>query len=127
MFQSFLKIYNFLGLLFLIPKVYNKLIHNNSSSNFGLNGFFLGTVKFSINILKESGIFELLEGGSLAFSGSIKLLTEKLAKSKIKHMTMISEEMDLNSDDFYKELRLRGYQYKDAFLGFVEANGEGNK
>lgn len=34
--------------------------------------------------------------------------------------------MELNSDDFYKELRLRGYQYKDAFLGFVEANGEGN-
>lgn len=38
---------------------------------------------------------------------------------------MISEKMDLNSDDFYKELRLRGYQYKDEFLGFVEANGEG--
>jgi len=33
--------------------------------------------------------------------------------------------MELNSDDFYKELRLRGYQYKDAFLGFVEANSEG--
>lgn len=33
--------------------------------------------------------------------------------------------MDLNPDDFYKELRLRGYQYKDDFLGFVEANGEG--
>jgi fatty acid synthase, animal type len=33
--------------------------------------------------------------------------------------------MELNSEDFYKELRLRGYQYKDAFLGFVESNNEG--
>lgn len=39
---------------------------------------------------------------------------------------MVSEQMILKPDDFYKELRLRGYQYKDAFLGFVEANGEGN-
>jgi len=45
--------------------------------------------------------------------------------NQIEHLTMISETMDLNPDDFYKELRLRGYQYKDAFLGFVEANGEG--
>lgn len=86
----------------------------------------LGSVIFNINILKESGNFELLEGGSLTFSGSIKVSTEKPAESQIEHMTTISEEMELNSDDFYKELRLRGYQYKDAFLGFVEANGEGN-
>lgn len=36
-----------------------------------------------------------------------------------------SENMDLSPDDFYKELRLRGYQYRDAFLGFIEANNEG--
>lgn len=38
---------------------------------------------------------------------------------------MISEEMEIYPDDFFKELRLRGYQYKDAFLGFVEANIDG--
>lgn len=64
-------------------------------------------------------------GGSLTFSGSINLYTENMAENQIEHLTMISEKMDLNPDDFYKELRLRGYQYKDAFLGFVEANGEG--
>jgi len=37
---------------------------------------------------------------------------------------MVSENMDLSPDDFYKELRLRGYQYKDAFSGFVNANSE---
>jgi len=43
----------------------------------------------------------------------------------MEHLTTISEQMDLNPDDFYKELRLRGYQYKDEFLGFLEANEEG--
>jgi len=43
----------------------------------------------------------------------------------MEHLTTISEQMDLNTDDFYKELRLRGYQYKDEFLGFIEANAEG--
>ncbi|XP_060865504.1 fatty acid synthase-like [Metopolophium dirhodum] len=86
-----------------------------------------GTVKFNINIFHGSGDFELLEGGSITVSGCVKLLTENSAENQMEHLTTISEQMDLNSDDFYKELRLRGYQYKDEFLGFVEANGEGSK
>lgn len=82
-------------------------------------------MKFNINILNGSGEFELLEGGSLTVSGSIKLFTENTAENQIEHLTMVSEKMDLNPDDFYKELRLRGYQYKDAFLGFFGSNGEG--
>jgi len=54
------------------------------------------------------------------------LLNELSAANQMEHLTTVSEKMDLNPDDFYKELRLRGYQYKDAFLGFVEANGDGN-
>jgi len=86
---------------------------------------YLGTVKFNINVFHGSGDFELLEGGSLTVSGCIKLLNESSSENQMEHLTTISEQMDLNSDDFYKELRLRGYQYKDEFLGFVEANGEG--
>jgi len=86
---------------------------------------YLGTVKFNINIFHGSGEFELLEGGAITVSGCIKLLTEQYGENKMEHLTTISEQMDLNSDDFYKELRLRGYQYKDEFLGFVEANSEG--
>jgi len=80
---------------------------------------------FNINILNGSGEFELLEGGSITVSGCVKLLTESSAENQMEHLTAISEQMDLNSDDFYKELRLRGYQYKDEFLGFLKANGEG--
>lgn len=58
-------------------------------------------------------------------SGNVDLYTENFAENQIEHSTTISEQMDLNPDDFYKELRLRGYQYKDEFLGFVEGNGEG--
>jgi len=52
-------------------------------------------------------------------------LTQNSEENQIEHIATISEQMELNSDDFYKELRLRGYQYKDEFLGFVEANSEG--
>lgn len=86
---------------------------------------FLDNVKFNINILNGSGEFELLEGGSLTVTGSVKLLNENNAEIQIEHPSMVSENMILKPDDFYKELRLRGYQYKDAFLGFIEANGEG--
>eukprot|EP00102_Acyrthosiphon_pisum_P027204 XP_016664414.1 PREDICTED: fatty acid synthase [Acyrthosiphon pisum] len=86
-----------------------------------------GSVLFNINILNGSGEFELLEGGSLTVSGCVKLLNESSEENQMEHLTTISEQMDLNSDDFYKELRLRGYQYKDEFLGFVKANKEGSK
>ncbi|XP_050064418.1 fatty acid synthase-like [Aphis gossypii] len=86
-----------------------------------------GSIQFSINILNESGEFELLEGGSLTVSGRVKLLAQNSEENQIEHLATISEQMELNSDDFYKELRLRGYQYKDAFLGFVEANSEGSR
>jgi len=83
------------------------------------------TIKFDINIFHGSGEFELLEGGTLTVIGGIKILTPNSDENQIEHLATISEQMELNSDDFYKELRLRGYQYKDEFLGFVEANSEG--
>ncbi|VVC37697.1 Acyl transferase/acyl hydrolase/lysophospholipase,Acyl transferase,GroES- [Cinara cedri] len=85
------------------------------------------SVKFNINILNGSSEFELLEGNSLTVSGSINLYNENIREYQNEHLTIISEKMDLNPDDFYKELRLRGYQHKDDFLGFVEANCEGSK
>lgn len=72
--------------------------------------------------MKVSGNFEILVEESLTVSGSISLFTKNITDYQIEHPTIISEEITLNFDDFYKELRLRGYQYKDAFLGFVEAN-----
>ncbi|XP_060836830.1 fatty acid synthase-like isoform X2 [Rhopalosiphum padi] len=86
-----------------------------------------GSIKFDINIFHGSGDFELLEGGSLTVSGRVKLLNQSFEKNQIEHLSTLSDKMELNSDDFYKELRLRGYQYKDAFLGFVEANSEGSR
>jgi len=122
----------FQNLKFLRPTVLNTegiTINNQNQFIFNkmnMNILYLGTVKFNIDILNGTGNFELLEGGgSLTFSGSINLYTEDIAENQIEHLTMISEKMDLNPDDFYKELRLRGYQYKDVFLGFVEANSEG--
>lgn len=93
--------------------------------DFTIQLWISGTVKFNVKILNESGEFELLDGDSLIFSGNVGLLTENVKENRIEHLSMDSENMDLSPDDFYKELRLRGYQYKGAFLGFVNANGDG--
>lgn len=118
----------FKNLKFLRPTVLNtegKQSNKLTFNEINMYILYLGTVKFNINILNGSGNFELSENGSLTVSGSINLYTENIIENQIEHLTMISEKVDLNPEDFYKELRLRGYQYKDAFLGFVEANGEG--
>ncbi|XP_026810325.1 fatty acid synthase-like [Rhopalosiphum maidis] len=86
-----------------------------------------GTVKFEIIIFYATGQFELLEGKALTVSGRVKLFTKHFEENQLDQLKTNSEQMELKSDDFYKELRLRGYQYKDAFLGFVEANSEGSR
>lgn len=94
--------------------------------------FCAGSVKFSVNILNGSGDFELMEGGSLTVSGRVAAYDENAVDHyRLEHhhptttAAAMSDKWDLDADDFYKELRLRGYQYKDAFLGFVGADGDG--
>lgn len=92
--------------------------------------FRAGPVKFNVNILNGSGDFELTEGGSLTVSGRVAAYDENAVDDyRLEHhhptTTATSDKWDLDADDFYKELRLRGYQYKDAFLGFVGADGDG--
>lgn len=120
----------FQNLKFLRPTVLNsegtyKSQNNYLSIKFKFSFWYVGSVKFNINILNGSGDFELLEGGSLTVSGNIRLFTENIVENQIEHLSIISEKMEIYPDDFYKELRLRGYQYKDEFLGFVEANSDG--
>lgn len=81
-------------------------------------------VNLTIVIHCGSGAFEISEGKTAIVTGTIRSVKEKIP------MTEISEQHNgncpkLTKDDFYKELRLRGYNYAGIFQSVAEANGDG--
>lgn len=81
-----------------------------------------GTVKLGINFFDGTGRFEISEGGSMAVSGKISIPED-----------IDSEELDLESltgtghmetNDVYKELRLRGYDYNGIFRGILSSDSK---
>lgn len=77
-------------------------------------------IKFGINFLDGSGAFEICEGGSLAVSGTIKI-PENVEHEEISLDPLVTdnETKGLLKSDVYKELRLRGYDYKGIFCGIL--------
>lgn len=87
-----------------------------------------GPVEFIVMVQKGSGCFEIVEGGAAIVSGKI---------SVPKNLSKVFVELDLPDDnvsadcpalsrkDFYKELRLRGYNYKGLFCSVTESTYTG--
>ncbi|KAJ8919481.1 hypothetical protein NQ315_002102 [Exocentrus adspersus] len=77
------------------------------------NYFFL-----NIGIQSASGDFEVTEGDSVVVTGRITFLTNSEAENLDSHNFSYSDEskgIQLKNKDIYKELRLRGYNYKGDF------------
>ncbi|XP_039309372.1 fatty acid synthase-like [Solenopsis invicta] len=79
------------------------------------------TVKFSITIFEGTGDFEICEAGTIVASGNV-YVSEAIAKDQLEllppSITPIDDEiLPLTSEDIYKELRLRGYEYCNIFQG----------
>lgn len=85
-------------------------------------------VKLVINIF-EAGEFEICEHGSVAVTGKISV-PENAEKSMLNLPTpsvRTTTEVELNTNDIYKELRLRGYDYSGDFKGILTASGNSGK
>ncbi|XP_059470308.1 fatty acid synthase [Neocloeon triangulifer] len=88
-----------------------------------------GSVKFLITIFESSGQFELSEGGSVAVSGKIRQ-PEEPQKEFLSLSTPAAKQekeplLPLKTNDIYKELRLRGYDYSGIFQGIISAENRG--
>ena len=85
---------------------------------------FSGSVTYSVSVSSSTGRFEVSEKGELAADGFIHALTTPppdqtpplSQRDDHRH-----EEFLLNSDDFYKELRVRGYEYGREFCSVQAA------
>lgn len=83
-----------------------------------------GSVKFLVNIMRASGEFEVCEAGMVAASGRIRMAEEgeKLLEKEPPGMPAETVAYELEAEDIYKELRLRGYEYTGAFQGIIKAD-----
>jgi len=79
-----------------------------------------------VTVTPGSGQFEITENESVVASGRISILAEP-GTSDDKDLTPVRETgtLQLNSDDIYKDLRLRGYEYGPTFRGILSADGTG--
>jgi len=87
----------------------------------------LGSVKFVLNIL-TSGEFELKESGEIIASGQIYDASTTIDKELLNltpSKTKKDEFSSLESSEIYKELRLKGYDYKGLFRGIQSIDNTG--
>ncbi|XP_077296458.1 fatty acid synthase-like [Arctopsyche grandis] len=89
-----------------------------------------GNLEFTIMIHKGSGRFEIVESNAAVVTGKI------YAKSNVsQEYRELSEPgectgpyvRNISSKDFYKEMRLRGYNYSGPFRGLQSCNIEGTR
>lgn len=85
-----------------------------------------GNVEFIVMVQKGSGAFEIVESGAPVVTG--RLYTPSDVNKEMIDMSPHADEpndLDLNSKDIYKELRLRGYNYKGLFRSLSRVNLDG--
>ncbi|KAB0796701.1 hypothetical protein PPYR_10762 [Photinus pyralis] len=87
-----------------------------------------GSLKLSVNILESSGEFEICEGGYLVSSGRI-FAPRDISKETVDLIqdvdTSEPELLQHTSDDFYKELKVRGYDYSGHFKVIMSSDNRG--
>ncbi|XP_049519259.1 fatty acid synthase-like [Dermacentor silvarum] len=84
-----------------------------------------GTTRFSVNIMEGSGQFEISEAGAVAASGRIRMAAENEKIIDMEPPCPNAADIascDLDAEDVYKELRLRGCEYYGQFQGILKAN-----
>lgn len=80
-------------------------------------------VELTIMVHYGNGSFEVSEGSTSIVTGTIREI-ENCSLSELPPLNN-SDYPVLGTEDFYKELRLRGYNYTDAFQNVLEARSDG--
>ncbi|XP_039306405.1 fatty acid synthase-like [Solenopsis invicta] len=88
-----------------------------------------GMMKFSITIFEGTGDFEICEAGTIVVSGNVHA-SKAIEKDQLKLPPppippTDNEILPLNAKDIYKELKLRGYEYRDIFQGIKSCDNYG--
>lgn len=85
---------------------------------------FGSIIELVVTVQRGSGNFEITHDQSLVVSGIIREMTAATNQMPLEKSER--SEVTLQKDDFYKELRLRGYNYNEDFKGVVLAESSGS-
>lgn len=88
-------------------------------------------VRFLINVLDGTGEFDVCEGGAVVVTGTVRL-AEDPAAERLRDLDSAPPRhedglLPLVTDDIYKELRLRGYNYGGIFRGIRSSDPRGTR
>lgn len=102
----------------VIPADGNFFLNNYLIKGFNKINFNIGQLTFVLSVL-ASGEFELKESNQLVASGQVSTSAtiDKELLNLVSPKTKKNEFLPLKSAEVYKELRLKGYDYKDPFRG----------
>lgn len=83
-----------------------------------------GEVKFIVNISKQSGNFEIFEGGSVVATGKIRISKDISLEFVNPEEPELPQDqyLPLSREDIYKECHLRRYMYKEHFQGVIQTD-----
>ncbi|XP_048000881.1 fatty acid synthase-like [Leguminivora glycinivorella] len=88
-------------------------------------------LRFYITVLRTTGEFEVCEGGTAVATGTVRLAvdsaTEFLPAEVLSEVDDHENLPPLDSEDIYKEFRLRGYNFKGLFCGIKSSDARGTR
>ncbi|XP_047465414.1 LOW QUALITY PROTEIN: fatty acid synthase [Mugil cephalus] len=90
-----------------------------------------GSVQLEVHLMPATKKFEVSENGNLTVSGKVSFLEDATLDAFHSQISRLASndsdpKTNLSTHDVYKELRLRGYDYKKAFQGILESNNAGD-
>lgn len=88
-----------------------------------------GTVKFTIDLFEKTGIFEIYESDTIVARGKVRALryTERNQMKTPSSIMLPTNKnfLPLNNNDVYKELMLRGYEFRGTYKGIISSDNYG--
>uniref|UniRef100_T1H7Z0 Carrier domain-containing protein n=1 Tax=Rhodnius prolixus TaxID=13249 RepID=T1H7Z0_RHOPR len=81
-----------------------------------------GSIDFIVIVQKVSGKFEVVEGGAAIVTGTTYVPQDVSSEMIELQERCPPSEYPMSANDIYKELRLRGYQYKGLFRALNKLN-----
>ena len=93
------------------------------------NFVFVGEVVLEVSVTPSTGYFEISESDALVVSGKVHASDEQQLNSffdNLPNSEISRENVQLNTSDVYKDLRLRGYEYEGLFKGINSVDDKGD-